>query len=773
LKKPTAGKLDFHRGSLKIDASMILRMISLRFLKYALFIILFCPLFGKVKNDTNSSGLSELQLAKRDAEDFEKLAQLIKPSVVIIDSVDRIGRKGGKGTGFVVSPDGVIATNFHVIGEHREFKIRFADGKSYTPHSILAIDRENDLALVKIEVEKLPFLQLGDSDKISPGQAIFSIGNPLGYSHSVSRGVIAAMRELEVGDGQPLVQVAIPIEPGSSGSPTLDLNGKVVAILAIKSGGAMGFGIPVNKLKNLLENPKPILFKKWLTIGALDELEWKSIMAGNWKQRAGVITASELGSGFGGRMLCLSEQKPPALPYELEVDVRLSDDSGAAGLVFHSDGKNKHYGFYPTNGSLRLTCFEGESVYSWNILETVKSSAYRPNQWNQLRVKLGEAGKITCYINGESVIEVTDQSLNKGQIGLCKFRLPTAEFRNFRYAKQFPSSLIPNKSKQQIRKIIKGLAKNESLSEENFTRLLELGLFVPNVLLDRAAELEKQAKIIKSISKEIKERHAIEELAKSLIYDDENSVNLLRSALLISRLTNQDFNLNAYLKKTEIIANEIASHFPEKATGEEKLKILVYQLFQEMGYHGSTLDYDHPSNSYINEVIDDREGLPITLSVLFIELANRLELPVSGLGLPGHFLTMYREESNKSPKEIIVDPFGGKIISRMEASEITGLRLNNKDFVPATKRDIITRMLRNLIHTAETRKNSSDRLLYLNATLAIDPEDTYIRAMRAMINYADGRFVETLKDIDILIAENPESPEMAPLIEIRKRLMRK
>ena len=101
------------------------------------------------------------------------------------------------------------------------------------------------------------------------------------------------------------------------------------------------------------------------------------------------------------------------------------------------------------------------------------------------------------------------------------------------------------------------------------------------------------------------------------------------------------------------------------------------------------------------------------------------------------------------------------------------MRLNNKDFVPATKRDIITRMLRNLIHTAETRKNSSDRLLYLNATLAIDPGDTYIRAMRAMINYADGRFVETLKDIDILIAENPESPEMAPLIEIRKRLMRK
>jgi hypothetical protein len=227
----------------------------------------------------------------------------------------------------------------------------------------------------------------------------------------VSRGVIAAIRELELGDGRPLVQVAIPIEPGSSGSPTLDLDGKVVAILAIKSGGAMGFGIPVNKLKDMLQNQTPIPIKKWLTIGALNELEWKSILAGTWKQRAGVITASGLGSGFGGRMLCLSEQTPPKLPYELEVEVRLSDEGGAAGLVFNSDGENKHYGFYPTNGSLRLTCFEGKTVYSWRILNTVVSSAYRPEQWNRLRVKIEKGGKITCYINGKSVIQVVVNSV--------------------------------------------------------------------------------------------------------------------------------------------------------------------------------------------------------------------------------------------------------------------------------------------------------------------------------------------------------------------------
>ena len=79
----------------------------------------------------------------------------------------------------------------------------------------------------------------------------------------------------------------------------------------------MGFGIPVNRLKDLINNPSPIPIKKWLTIGELDDSEWKSIMAGSWKQRAGVITASGLGNGFGGRMLCLSEQGILKLPMNL------------------------------------------------------------------------------------------------------------------------------------------------------------------------------------------------------------------------------------------------------------------------------------------------------------------------------------------------------------------------------------------------------------------------------------------------------------------------
>ena len=179
----------------------------------------------------------------------------------------------------------------------------------------------------------------------------------------------------------------------------------------------------------------------------------------------------------------------------------------------------------------------------------------------------------------------------------------------------------------------------------------------------------------------------------------------------------------------------------------------------------------------MNEVMDDREGLPITLSVLLIELANRLDLPVSGLGLPGHFMAIYRESSHKEkptknkPKELLIDAFGGKIVSREEASRITGVTLEDQDFQPISNREIITRMLRNLIQSAEREDDASSRLRYVDAIIAIDPNDRYTRAMRAMIHYGESRFTKALIDIEFLIERNPDAPEFEPLRVLRNRLI--
>ena len=142
-------------------------------------------------------------------------------------------------------------------------------------------------------------------------------------------------------------------------------------------------------------------------------------------------------------------------------------------------------------------------------------------------------------------------------------------------------------------------------------------------------------------------------------------------------------------KQKNLSKNQTDSIINKKTITLKKDDPQISQLFQEMGFHGSTLDYSHPSNSYMNEVMDDREGLPITLSVLFIELANRLDLPVSGLGLPGHFIAVYSEKIGSDSKEILIDPFGGKIVTRKEAAEIVGVELSDRDFIPAKKKDIV------------------------------------------------------------------------------------
>src|SRR5207302_10550045 len=119
--------------------------------------------------------------------------------------------------------------------------------------------------------------------------------------------------------------------------------------------------------------------------------------------------------------------------FEVSVTVKLDDEAGAAGLIFHDDNAGRHYGFYPSGGGLRLTRFDGSDVFSWKILEQKASDAYRPGEWNTIKVRL-EKGKILCYVNDKLAIESTDAALTEGKVGLAKFRTTKAEFKQIRIA---------------------------------------------------------------------------------------------------------------------------------------------------------------------------------------------------------------------------------------------------------------------------------------------------------------------------------------------------
>ena len=703
---------------------------------------------------------------------FVELASKIEQSVVTISSSGRGGGPWGVGTGFVVDPSGIIATNFHVIGEHREFSMELADGRTCTPLEILAIDRSRDLALIKIDASGLVPIPLGDSDKIQAGESVISMGNPLGYGLSVSRGVISAVRELDFGDGRPMVQVAIPIESGSSGSPVVNQKGEVVAILTIKSGGAMGFGVPVNSLKNLLKEIDPIPIDQWLTIGMLDPAEWMHPLGGNWRQRAGVIKASAMGNGFGGRMLCLSKETMLAIPFEIEADVRLQDESGAAGLVFCSDGKDQHYGFYPTNGSLRLTCFRGPNVFDWDILATRPSPHYQAGEWNKIAVHFRQGGQIKCLVNNQMVFERIDFTFQNGWVGLCKFREPGAEFRNFSIKPTILPGRISAETRSKAYQVSESLVFEQSLSSEDLADLIEIGPSAHHALLDRAKELETTSARMRSSAEKLRVSligHKIGALLASS--KDEQESNLARCALLVSRLDNPNFQIDYYLRKLDRLSSRISKTFPAESSQFEKLEILMDEFFNKLGYHGSTLDFHHRGNSYLNEVMDDREGLPITLSLLFMEICKRLKLPVSGLATPGHFLTLYREAEQPLKNATIIDPFGGTIITRDQANEITAKNLTDQDFRSASDSEIISRILQNLLRSAQREGDTSAVFRYLDTLIQIFPEDSYHRTIRAMAYYSEGRFQEALTDITHLLADNRDDPANAPLIEIERRLL--
>ncbi len=171
----------------------------------------------------------------------------------------------GGGTGFIISSDGLILTNKHVVtDENASYSIVMNNGKSY---EATVIDRDplNDLAVLKIQADNLPAVKLGDSSKIKVGQSVVAIGYALGeYSNSVTKGIVSGLgRDVVAGDGsgsseslQGVIQTDAAINPGNSGGPLLNLYGEVIGINTAvnRSGQLVGFSIPINMAKPVINS---------------------------------------------------------------------------------------------------------------------------------------------------------------------------------------------------------------------------------------------------------------------------------------------------------------------------------------------------------------------------------------------------------------------------------------------------------------------------------------------------------------------------------------
>ncbi|MEX0712570.1 MAG: transglutaminase family protein, partial [Pirellulales bacterium] len=624
----------------------------------------------------------------------EQLVESVRKSVVVITFTGRDGRREGLGTGFVVAPDGLIATNLHVIGEARPITVQTADGKRFEVTSVHASDRPNDLALIRIDANDLAPLELGDSDALKQGQPVVALGNPHGLAHSVVTGVVSGQPEI---DGRRWIQLAIPIEPGNSGGPLLDLQGRVHGLLTMKSllTANLGFAVPVNRLKPLLEKPNPIAIDRWLTIGTLDPREWTPLFGARWRRAGGRIAVDGLGSGFAGRSLCLSQLDVPDAPYEVSVAVKLDQEAGAAGLAFAADGGDNHHGFYPTAGKLRLTRFNGPDVTSWQVLYDQSSPHYRLGDWNILKVRV-EPDKVICFVNDHTVCEVP-ASLAAGRVGLAKFRTTQAEFKQFRLGRDLPSTSPPPEVVARINQRVEGISTDGPPEQSLVDELVSGDPSTVVILRDRAQQLQRQAEQLRHLARAVHHERVLAELAKAL-EPDEGQIDLFHAALLIARLDNDDLDVAAYRQELARMAAELTERIPAEADEAARLAALNEYLFETCGFHGSRGDYYNSSNSYVNEVLDDREGLPITLSVVYIELAGRINVGIEGVGLPGHFVVRHRPADQPA---VLIDVYErGQPLSEEEAGlkvqAFAGRPPAPGDLEAVGKRAILVRILHNL-----------------------------------------------------------------------------
>jgi serine protease Do len=198
---------------------------------------------------------------------------------------ERHGQSGDRdsrslGSGFIVSSDGYILTNNHVIEDADEIVVRMVDRRELDAE-VIGIDKRSDLALLKIDAKELPVLTMARADNLKVGEWVLAIGSPFGLDYSVSSGIVSAIgRSIRDGGGGtyvPFIQTDVAINPGNSGGPLFNMNGEVVGInsqIYSPSGGSVGlsFAIPVGLAVNVMEQLKESgsVARGWLGVGIQD-----------------------------------------------------------------------------------------------------------------------------------------------------------------------------------------------------------------------------------------------------------------------------------------------------------------------------------------------------------------------------------------------------------------------------------------------------------------------------------------------------------------------
>jgi regulator of sirC expression with transglutaminase-like and TPR domain len=241
---------------------------------------------------------------------------------------------------------------------------------------------------------------------------------------------------------------------------------------------------------------------------------------------------------------------------------------------------------------------------------------------------------------------------------------------------------------------------------------------------------------------------------------DDPSLSLVEAAVSIAQDDFPQLDIQAVLAEIDALAARLKGRFPADAVPVQRLRWLNRFFFQEMGFAGNVNHYHDPLNSYLHAVLRTRRGIPITLAVLYIELATQIGLNARGVSFPGHFLVKLRMQAGQHQGEVMIDPFTGHSLSREELDERLAPYKRNRGLLgefdtplglflqAASPREVLARMLRNLKEVHRSAGDSTRLLRVLDRLVVLLPQALEDRRDRGLLRADLGQFDGAVSDLE-------------------------
>ncbi|HEY1679763.1 MAG TPA: transglutaminase-like domain-containing protein [Candidatus Sulfotelmatobacter sp.] len=255
---------------------------------------------------------------------------------------------------------------------------------------------------------------------------------------------------------------------------------------------------------------------------------------------------------------------------------------------------------------------------------------------------------------------------------------------------------------------------------------------------------------------------------------EDEKIDLIRAALVIARTEYPQLEIENYAGRVEGLARRVASQVSD--TEQPMLRSLNRVLFDEAKLRGNREDYYDPRNSFLNDVLDRGLGIPITLSILYMEVAKRVGFPLSGVGMPGHFLLKHFSHDGH---ETLIDCFNrGDILSRQECQSRLNetcsgeTRLKPEFLHPLSRRQILTRVLNNLKTIYLSTRNFRKALPVADMILVIYPQSADDLKQRAFLRYSMGMQRLAAEDLEEYLRISPSASDAEEIREMSRSVRR-